>query len=60
LKLAVLMVAGELDEVDLADVLGLVSFGVMVGRIPPAAWWVDEMVASREAEVNERFSERYF
>jgi len=56
----VLTVAGELGEVDLADALGLVSFGVLVGRIPPAASWVDEMARARVAEVNERFAETFF
>jgi len=54
------MVAGELEEIDLADALGLVSFGVLVGRIPPASSWVEEMAEARNAEINESFAESFF
>jgi len=54
------MMAGELDEIDMADALGLVSFAVMVGRIPPASAWVEEMAEARDAEINESFAANFF
>ncbi len=54
------MVAGELDEIDLADALGLISFGVLLNRIPPASAWVEEMAEARDAEINESFAANFF
>ena len=33
--------AGECDEIDIEDAIGIASFYVAMGRIPPASAWVD-------------------
>lgn len=36
--------AGENDELDLEDAIGIASFQVATGRVPPASAWVDSLV----------------
>jgi len=54
------LVAGVKDEIALEDALGLASFLVLAGRVPPASVWVDEFVEERVDEQNEQFAERFF
>jgi len=41
--------AGVSDEVALEDALGIASFQVVMGRVPPAAMWVDGLIERAQA-----------
>jgi hypothetical protein len=40
-------VAGESDEIDLEDAIGIASFQVATGRVPPASAWVEGLVQAQ-------------
>ena len=52
--------AGVIDEIDLEDALGIASFQVAMGRVPPAATWVDGLVVAADDQRNESFAESFF
>jgi hypothetical protein len=52
-------VSGD-GEVDFEDAIGIASFQIAMGRIPPAAAWVDGLVESADAEQTEAFAESFF
>jgi hypothetical protein len=39
--------AGETEEIELEDAIGIASFQVAVGRVPPASVWVDSLIQDR-------------
>ena len=41
--------AGETDEIELDDAIGIASFLVAMGRVPPPAAWVDGLVESQQS-----------
>ena len=47
--------AGETDEIDLEDAIGIASFQVATGRVPPARAWVDGLVQARQQDSMEAF-----
>jgi hypothetical protein len=53
-------VAGLGDEPEFEDVLGHVSFLVMMGRVPAAVDWVDALAEGAASEKNEAFAEGFF
>ena len=40
--------AGETDEIELEDAIGIASFQVAMGRVPPASAWVDGLIQDRQ------------
>jgi hypothetical protein len=47
--------AGVHDEIELEDAIGLASFQVAAGRVPPPGQWVDGMIESAKANAMEGF-----
>ena len=47
--------AGECDEIDIEDAIGIASFYVAMGRIPPASAWVDGLIQSQTRDRMEAF-----
>jgi hypothetical protein len=47
--------AGVIDEIELEDALGLVSFQVAMGKVPPANLWVEGLVEAERLNVMEGF-----
>jgi hypothetical protein len=47
--------AGETDEIDLEDAIGIASFQVATGRVPPATVWVDGLIQTQQHNVMEGF-----
>jgi hypothetical protein len=47
--------AGETDEIDLEDAIGISSFQVAMRRVPPPATWVEGLAQARQADVMEAF-----
>jgi hypothetical protein len=47
--------AGETDEIDLEDAVGIASFQVAMGRVPPASAWVDGLIEARQQDFMEAF-----
>lgn len=47
--------AGETDEIDLEDAIGIASFQVATGRVPPASVWVDGLIKTHQQDVMEAF-----
>jgi hypothetical protein len=45
--------AGVTDEIELEDAIGLASFQVAAGRVPPPARWVDGMIDQAKADAME-------
>ena len=39
--------AGETDEIALEDAMGIASFQVATGRVPPASSWVDSLIQAQ-------------
>lgn len=52
--------AGVTDEIDLEDAIGIASFQVAMGRVPPPAAWVDGLMETTAAEQAEAFAESFF
>ncbi len=47
--------AGETDELDLEDALGIASFQVAMGRVPPAGAWVDGLIQGHQQDLMDAF-----
>jgi hypothetical protein len=47
--------AGETEEIDLEDAIGIASFQVAMGRVPPASSWVDGLIQARQEDSMEAF-----
>jgi hypothetical protein len=47
--------AGETEEIELEDAIGIASFQVAMRRVPPASAWVDGLVESRHRDTMEAF-----
>jgi hypothetical protein len=47
--------AGQTDEIDLEDAIGIVSFQVLTGQVPPASAWVDGLIEGRQEDSLEGF-----
>ena len=47
--------AGEYDEIDLEDAIGIASFLVAMGRVPPANAWVDGLTQAQQRDSMEAF-----
>jgi hypothetical protein len=47
--------AGERDEIELEEAIGIASFQVAMGRVPPASAWVDGLVENRHRDSLEAF-----
>jgi hypothetical protein len=47
--------AGEADEIELEEAIGIASFQVAMGRVPPANAWVDGLVENRHRNSLEAF-----
>ncbi len=47
--------AGETDELDLEDAIGIASFQVAMGRVPPAGAWVESLIQARQQVSMEAF-----
>lgn len=47
--------AGETDEIELEDAIGIASFLVAMRRVPPANAWVDGLVETRQRDSMEAF-----
>jgi hypothetical protein len=47
--------AGESDEIELEDALGIASFQVAMGRVPPASLWVESLIDDQQAASMEAF-----
>jgi hypothetical protein len=47
--------AGETEEIDLEDAIGIASFQVATGCVPPASAWVDGLIQARHQETMEAF-----
>jgi len=41
--------AGVGDEIELEEALGIASFQVAMGRVPPLAAWLDERIEQAQA-----------
>jgi hypothetical protein len=52
--------AGVTDEVDLEDLMGIITFLVAMGRVPAAAEWVEGYAARARSQGNEGFAESFF
>ena len=42
--------AGETNEIELEDAIGIASFQVAMGRVPTASAWVDGLVEGRQRD----------
>jgi hypothetical protein len=47
--------AGETSEMDLEDAMGIASFYVATGHVPPASLWVESLVQSQRRDCMEAF-----
>ena len=47
--------AGVTDEIELEDALGIASFQVAMGRVPPPAAWVDGLIQQAQSDRIEGF-----
>jgi hypothetical protein len=47
--------AGETEEIELEDAMGIASFQVAMGRVPPAGAWVEGLMHAREHDSMETF-----
>jgi hypothetical protein len=47
--------AGETGEVELEDALGIASFLLAMGRVPPPGLWVEGLTQARQDETMEAF-----
>jgi hypothetical protein len=47
--------AGETHEIELEEAIGIASFQVAMGRVPPASAWVDGLVENRHRNSLEAF-----
>ena len=47
--------AGVTDEIDLEDALGIASFQVATGRVPPAGLWVEGLIQARQQDSLDAF-----
>jgi hypothetical protein len=47
--------AGETDEIDLEDAIGIASFQVAMGLVPPAGAWVEGLTQARQRDSMEAF-----
>ena len=47
--------AGVTGEVELDDALGIASFLLAMGRVPPPSLWVEGLVQARQEETMEAF-----
>jgi hypothetical protein len=47
--------AGETNEIDLEDAIGIASFQVATGRVPPASAWVDCLIQVHQQDFMEAF-----
>jgi hypothetical protein len=47
--------AGETDEIELEDAIGIASFQVAMGWVPPASAWVDGLIQNRHMDSMEAF-----
>jgi len=47
--------AGVTDEVELEDAMGIASFQVAMGRVPPPVTWVDGIIDQQQADAMEGF-----
>lgn len=48
------------DELDFDEALGIASFQVMMGHVPPATAWVDGLAEQADAAKVEAFAENFF
>lgn len=47
--------AGVTDEIELEDALGIASFLVAMGRVPPPSVWVDGFIEQAQSDRIEAF-----
>ncbi len=47
--------AGVTDEIELEDALGIASFQVAMGRVPPPDTWVDGLIEQAQSDRIEAF-----
>ncbi len=47
--------AGVTDEIELEDALGIASFQVAMGRVPPPTMWVDGLIEQSQSDRIEAF-----
>ena len=47
--------AGETEEIALEDAMGIASFQVATGRVPPASAWVDGLIEAQQEASMEAF-----
>jgi hypothetical protein len=47
--------AGECDEIDIEDAIGIASFYAATGRVPRASAWVDGLIQSQTRDDMEAF-----
>lgn len=47
--------AGETEEVDLDDALGIASLMIAAGRVPAPSEWVDALIEEEQSHVMEGF-----
>jgi hypothetical protein len=47
--------AGETDEIDLEDAIGIASFQVAMGRVPPVSAWVENLSQAHQPDSMEAF-----
>jgi hypothetical protein len=47
--------AGETDEIDLEDAMGIASFQVAMGRVPSAKAWVESLSYTQQRDSMEAF-----
>jgi hypothetical protein len=47
--------AGETNEIDLEDALGIASFQLAMGRVPPASEWVESLGHAQQHDSMEAF-----
>ena len=47
--------AGETNEITLEDAMGIASFQVATGRVPPPTLWVDGLVQAQQEDAIEAF-----
>jgi hypothetical protein len=47
--------AGVTDEIELEDAIGIASFQVAMGQVPPASKWVDGLIEQAQSERMEAF-----
>lgn len=52
--------AGEKDEIDLEDAIGIASFLVAMKRVPPPSVWVDSLIVAARDDINRGFAESLF